>query len=321
MQNILEIDNTRRSTAVTCLRKYFYRYIKNITPATGSTSLRFGSTWHALMEGYYSSVITNGWNHDNITPAIALAKQVWEKETNKYIFYEDYKTLEAAYESFVEYLEKFQDDKTMMDVVSSERIFRIKMSLSDKEKFLYPSIADSEVFFTGKLDLETILSGMHWIMEFKTTGQPIQLQASRLQRSAQIIGYTYASKLLGNDVAGTLISMHQITSRKTKDGTYGKVTREFIRQPNVFSNADLEYWRQSYLSTCNRISHALATDHFPCEYDSCYQFGQCGFCRLCEQNKPIDEINYDGYIEEVWNVLETGASSENAPIIELEEHK
>ena len=249
---ILKIDNSKRSTAVTCMQKYFLRYIKNLTTIHGSTALRYGSTWHALKEGYYSSIRDNGWEShqdDHIQAAINLATKVWNEASSKSDFYDDYRTLENCFQSFVEYLEIFQADRFMMNIIESERIFDILMNLTQEERKLYPFLAVLELHFTGKLDLEVELSGQHWIMEEKTTGQPAQIQAKRLQRSAQVIGYTWAGKKIGNDIVGSLVSIHQLTARKVKDGGYGKVTREFIRHPNIFSNADLEAVISLYLQS------------------------------------------------------------------------
>lgn len=318
---ILHLDNSKRSSFATCPRKFFYRYIKHLTSETGSTALRFGSTWHALMEGYYSSVIKNGWNFDNIQPAIELATEVWNSETGSKQFFDDYRTLENCFTSFIAYLEHFQDDLHMMEILHSERIFDIKLNLSWEEvdTFPYLSANFTELHFTGKLDLEVSLAGQHWINEFKTTGQPIQSQASRLQRSAQILGYTYAANKLGADIAGTLISIHQLSGRKVKDGGYGKLTREFVRQPNVFSNADLASWRESFLYTANQIAFCNSISSFPCQFDSCYQFGQCTYTKLCEQNRPFNQLNLQGFVTEEWDVLKSGASSPEAGVLTLED--
>jgi hypothetical protein len=316
----LYIDNTRRSSYATCQRKFFYRFVKNLTSINGSTALRYGSTWHGLMEGYYSSIIKNGWSAENIEPAIKLATQVWTRESENKLFYDDYRTLENAFQCFIAYLEQFKDDSFMMDILQSERIFCIEMTLTDKEKSLYKYLNEFTLYFTGKLDLEVSLGGQHWIVEFKTTGQPIQLQASRLQRSAQILGYTWAAQKLGADITGTLISLHQLLARKVKDGGYGKTTREFFRQPNVFNKADLLAWRESFLFTANQIAYSQITETYPCQYDSCYQFGQCSGTKLCEQNRPFSELNTEGFMLEEWDVLKTGPSNlETVQVIKIKE--
>jgi len=315
----MQIDNTKRSTYQTCPRKFYLRHILNITSENGSTALRYGSTWHALMEGYYSSIAKYGWDtteSDHIQCAIDLATATWEKETSKKSFYDDYRTLENCFTSFIEYLTTFQDDRSTLRILKSERLFKIKMELTDSEKLLFPYLADIDLFFTGKLDLETEMSGHEWINEFKTTGQPAQTQAARLNRSAQILGYTWAAKHLGSDITGVLTVLHQLTARKNKDGLYGKPTRAFLRHPNVFSTADLACWRESFLHTCNHIAASTDKENFPCQFDSCYQFGQCQYTRLCEQNRPAAELNLTGFITEEWDVLKTGGSSDTATILE-----
>jgi len=308
LSSILKIDNSKRSSFTACPRKYFYRYIHHLTGDRGSSALRFGSTWHGLMEGYYSSIVEHGWDADHTQAAFTLGQKVWEEESEDMEFYEDYRTLENCFESFVQYLEEFQADRAMMNILASERIFDIHMELFPEEEALYPTLAKYKLHFTGKLDLEAELGGQHWIMEFKSTGQPIRMQADRLQRSAQILGYTWAAKHLGQDIVGTLVSIHQILSRKVKSGGYGKTTRNYLRQPNVFSEADLVSWRQSHIFTCNLIAEAMQSGNYPCQYDSCYQFGRCGFTQLCEQNRPLEDLNLEGFTVKKWDVLESGPS-------------
>ena len=313
---IAEIDNSKRSTYAACPRKYLYRCIKNLVPEFGSSALRWGSTWHACLEGYYSSVIKNGYDADNITPAYNLAKQVWEEESKGMEFYEDYRTLDAVFQSFIEYLEHYNHDKQFKNILASERMFRLKLTLTSEEKDIFPFLKHIQLYFTGKLDLEVELSGQKWIEEFKSTGQPIQLQAQRLNRTPQIIGYNYAAKELGIDIVGVLTSIHQILSRKKKDGTYGKFTRKFQREPNIFSDGDFIEWRNSFLYTCNQIMESIENEFFPQQFDNCFQYGKCSYACLCEQNRPFEELNTDGFIEKEWNVLETGGSVNEVQILE-----
>ena len=313
---ILEIDNSRRSTFSACPRKYFYRYIKNIVPEIGSTALRGGSTWHGLLEGYYSSVIKNGWSADNVSAALTLGKKVWDEESEGFEFYEDYRTFDAFVESFFQYLEEFQSDKMHKEIISAERIFKLQMWLTTKERDLFQELNNFDLYFTGKLDLEVELSGQRWIEEFKSTGQPISVQASRLHRATQVIGYVYAARALGLDIAGALISIHQLLSRKKVDGTYGKYTRKYLRQPHVFSSGDMSTWRENFLYNCNKMAEAHELNFFPCELDSCYQFGRCAYSSLCEQNRPYNELNLTGYVEKVWNVLTSGSSQDTVNLIE-----
>ena len=140
-------------------------------------------------------------------------------------------------------------------------------------------------------------------MEFKTTGQPIKKQAERLTRSAQVMGYTWAARHLGFDNQGSLVSIHQLVSRKKKDGDYGKMTREFLRDPHVFTEGDLQAWRYSYLFTANQIINSIKNNIWPVQLDNCHQYGNCTYLPLCKQNRPFEELDTSDYRVEFWNVL------------------
>jgi hypothetical protein len=144
-------------------------------------------------------------------------------------------------------------------------------------------------------------------MEFKTTGQSIGIQISRLERTPQLIGYNWASYKLGNEIAGNLVSLHQITSRKSKvTEQYGKVTMNFHRQPHIYTQGDLDSWRESFLYTAERIYEAEENSFYPMMYDSCYQFGPCQYTQLCNQNKPIPDLDTSNFMIRHWDVLKTG---------------
>lgn len=299
----MQLDNSKRAAFVACPRKYFYRYVKHLTSQTGSTALRYGTTWHGFLEGFYLDVLANGWGERNIEAGYKRGQEVWERESEKFEFYEDYRTFENCASSFLLYLSEFAQDRQYMKILQPERTFKVEMVLSKEENHLFPNFNLESLYFTGQIDLEVELSGQDWIIEFKSTGQPISIQAERLQRSAQILGYTWAAKQTGGNPTGVLVSLHQLLSRRVKAGGYGKLTQAFLRQPNIFCEADFTSWRQSFLYTANQIAEATARQFFPCQFDSCYQFGKCQFARLCEQNRPFEELNIDGFLEEEWDVL------------------
>ena len=164
--------------------------------------------------------------------------------------------------------------------------------------------------------MQVMMSGLHYIVEHKTTGQNISIQINRLHRSPQILGYTYAGKYLNNNITGCLVSLHQLSCRMKKDGTWGKKTVEFRRSPEIFSDEDLQQWRESFLSTCNEIVFHVGHNTWPMQFDSCYNFGRCSFCDLCERNLSLEELTFDvrrgilpeGYIQDRTNIFEISTS-------------
>ena len=300
-------DNTYRGAFQSCKRKYFFQRVLGLTSIYGSPALRFGSTWHAFMEGYYSHIQEHGWAHDGeaIKRAAEYGAAVWKYETEVHgqAFNEDdYRTLDNCAISFLEYVTEFQEDYNMLKVIETEKMFDHIMELSNSERKTFPNLANLEVHFQGRLDVQVSLSGMPWILEVKSTGQPIGTQAKRLNRSPQILGYSYAGKYaLEFPSDGCYVSIHQISSRRKKDGDWGSVTRKFQRIPNIFTDEDLEAWRESFLATCSDIAAYQKADIWPMQFDSCYQFGQCQFCNICERNVPLNVLRAeidDGLIPE-----------------------
>ncbi len=317
---MIELDNTYRSTFALCKRKYYFSRELGLTPSKGSCALRYGSTFHALWEGYYSWIKEKGWEQreEAIKRAFTFGEAVWKNESKKKVFPEDdYRTLENAFEAFIKYCTEYSFDKDTLEVVETEKSFRIKMDILPEEEERFPLLKEEEIYFTGILDMQIKMSGLPYIMEHKTTSQNIITQISRLHRSPQIIGYTYVGKAIPQLKAiGCFVNLHQISSKRKKDGTWGKLNIAFQRSPEIFSDRDLRQWRESFLSTCNDILLAQRTNNWPVQYDSCYSFGRCRYCDLCERNISLKEITEDvsqdilpeGYIKDRTNIFEVSTS-------------
>jgi hypothetical protein len=299
----LELDNSKRSTFIACPKKFYYDYIASLQKVTGNSALRYGTCFHAGMEAYYEHVRVNGWTRDGeaLKASIMHAQKIWEEETALFTsFYEDYRNLHNLILALTSYFNHFAADEGFLEVVSPEKAFKIL--ITDKKD-------DFSFYFTGKIDLKIRLNGSIWGNEFKTSGYTIKQQTERIQRSPQIIGYTYAIKETSDDLElpeGFLTTLHQITSRKKKDGEYGKLTIDFSRSPQVFSHEDVCHWRESILFTAKSLTECIEKDHFPKYYDSCYQYGRCTFMNLCEQNVSPGEEILEGYQKRIpWDVLKT----------------
>lgn len=295
----LELDNSRRSAFTKCPYRYYLPYVKGVVPVHGSTALRYGTTFHAGMEGLYSHIKENGWTRDGMAleRAVNYAKAAWDRESALYSFKDDYRTFDNFVKSLVLYLDHFSADEKFLEVVSTERSFRIRIS--------------ENLWFTGKLDMEMILNGSDWINEFKTTGQGITYVANQQNRDNQFIGYTFAMKKLHQkQPEGILITYHQLTAYKSKKtGEYGETTINFDRIPQFFGDNDLNEWVESFIYTASLIQTCYKMNIWPKQYDSCYLYGSCPYLFLCEQHRPRDqEILGDQFlIREPWNVLHTVA--------------
>lgn len=291
----MNIDNTKRKCYALCPRKYFWEHQLNLRPRFGSTALRFGQTWHSIMEAYYGVIRDKGWSakSEAITTGALAGKATWERETEGRQFYVDYRTLENCLSAFMAHINNYADDEQFLEVIEVEKTFSIDIG--------------DDLQFVGKIDGKVRLNDTIWLMEHKTTGMPIDKQLKTLLRDPQVIGYTYAGMQEG-DIEGILIPMLHVSSVKSKvTGNYGKTKIEFRRSPQIFTEGDIASWLDSFRWTARMIRESEEHNYWPMQLDSCYHFGNCTYTSLCEQNAPVSETNTDNYIVvSNWNVLTEG---------------
>lgn len=311
--NSITLDNTKRGTFVTCPRKFYWHHQRGLVPKNGSTAIRYGATFHGALEGYYKVIKEKGWDakDEAVTQGAILAKKVWDTQNKDQDFFTDYRTFEACMESFLQFLVHFQMDQSLLKVIDTEQVFELELFIDPDKDWWYSKYEYGllpPIIFTGRIDKVVNLSGMNWAVEYKTTGQPMDTQVSRLNKLAQLKGYTWAADNLPKydfQIAGALVTVHRLYSGKLKDGGYGKLSIDFRRVPQIFTPADIVNWKHSFYYTAAQIHDCLIKDEWPQQDDQCYQYGQCTYARLCDQNKiDLTEVNTDGFIYKPWDVME-----------------
>lgn len=311
---ILRLDNTKRSCAASCLRKYYWEYERHLKPRIGSTALRYGIVWHAAMDAFYSHISEHGWKRDGkaLEIAVLTARMEWAEYSKNQTFYDDYRSLPNLMQSMLTYMDHFSYDEGMLKILESEQAFEIPMYPETKEemkvagRWYTEKTSGPHFIFTGMIDLEVELNGQPWIIDHKTTGQAISRMAGQLRRSPQFIGYSYAaSKKLKIIPDGFLVIIHHLSAYKSKTtGDYGKPKIDFDRIPEIYTAYDLSQWRISIINTAARVLQCKSTGIWPMEFNNCYTFGQCSFTQLCDQQRPIQDVIYnDNFIVgEPWDI-------------------
>lgn len=305
----LRIDNSKRSTFTECPRKFYWKFIANLSSEYGSTALRYGRTWHVMLHAFYETIQKNGWESKDkaLSNALIYGKKEWDNMSAQQMYYEDFRTFENLCELLMLYTLNYEQDAENVRIIHTEKVFALELELNALEKLLYPELA--RIVFTGKIDLQLELAGLLWVQDHKTTGSSIDRVSATMKRDPQFLGYTYAArKVLDFVPTGFLVSMAMSSSRKNKDGVYGKLTTDFRRIPQLYSEGDLESWRRSFIHTCSQIQWCYDHHLWPMHHDACYNFNKdCSFTRLCEQNKEPSETHTEGFIVLPWDVeLEGG---------------
>jgi len=279
--------------------KYYWPYIRGMHPINGSTALRYGVVWHKAMEAFYGAVKEFGWNSGTIIEkAMLAAKAEWESYSAKQTFWDDYRTLENLIISLLAFIDHFAGDEGMIEIIEPETKFKILMPATDVVE---------EFYFTGKIDLELLLNGRFWLNDHKTTGAALSRQTQLLNRSPQFMGYSYAAeRVMEQKPDGALVTFHHLSAYKSKKtGLYGKPKIDFARIPQVYSQEDIDDWKDSFYDTVKQIQWCTERNHWPKRFDSCYQYGLCQYAFLCDQHrKEGEEVLEDHfYVDVPWDVL------------------
>jgi hypothetical protein len=303
----MELDNTKGSCARLCKRKYYWQHIRGLQSNFGSSAIRYGVTWHGILEGYYKYIKENGWAEKElaISAALELGKKKWDEETAKKTFLPDYRTFDAACTALLHYLSFYQKDEEFIKIIATEARFKCGVYAENEyEEAVLKSIGE-ELFFTGRLDLQVEMNLANWILDFKSTSQNLSMQASRLNRSGQLIGYSYAGKtVLDFPAEGCLVALAYVSAYKSKKtGEYGDVTTDFGRIPQIYNEKDLIEWRKSFIYTAAEIARCTREGVWPVNFDSCYQYGPCTYTKLCDQSGDPEDVITDGYHVSYWDVM------------------
>ena len=307
----LVLDNTKRSTYRQCKMKYFLQHLKGLQSDYGSTALRYGSTWHAIQEGFHQWIKKHDWptaQEDFIkalSAGLELGKKVWDSESEKKLFIDDYKNFNTAVEAFQAYLTFFADDKNFIEVLATEKKFECPIEAENEiEHQLLSKLPP--VIFTGKIDLCVRMDNMNWLWDFKTTGWILNQVILKANRSPQLIGYSYAGKrILDFEPSGCLCSFAYIgASKSKKTGDWGSTRFDFRRVPQLYTEDDITAWKLSFIDTCLDIQESERRGFWPQSFDNCYQYGACPYLKLCQQHVPFEDLNLEGFHVDFWDVLE-----------------
>jgi hypothetical protein len=270
-----------------CPRLLLFEKEMRLYPVTGSTAMRYGSGFHAGMEGYYR-------NGKDIQKALEASAAFWQKPTVQ-VFEDDYRNLESLLNSIMTYHEQYQhDNEIVFGVPEAKTITQIL--LTDEEKSYYGDIA---VDFVVVIDLLLEIDSLIWVVDFKTTSVDLAYMASRLRKMPQLMGYQFTAQDNYKNITGTMVYYHQLKASKSrKTGLYGDLKTDFMKFPQIYSNSDHADWRKYVIWNAFKLQKAKQAG-YPPNYNSCYEFNrQCPYLPLCDYPRwDLDKFKeMDGFV-------------------------
>lgn len=183
---------SRMSTLLGCPRKHFWRYEMGLKAVTDAHALRFGSAWHAAMEGRWRGI-----SLEDVIPS-AVAEYQFEEI--------DVATLTGL---LAGYYRRYD----------SENVRELHPEVEFRHRIDGSRTFDS----AGKIDgLGVLDDGRLALVEHKTTGDSVDSGSAywvRLRLNQQVMQYVVAARALGWDIAVILYDVTKkpsIRQRKTE---------------------------------------------------------------------------------------------------------
>jgi hypothetical protein len=275
-----------------CPYKVYLSNILGIESVTKSSALVHGSVWHKIMEVFYGYIKKNGWS--DVSGAIyasgKAAKDEWLDYATRYQLYEDYRNFQTEMEMLTSYISNYSvSDEGFLDIIATEEKFELLFPILS-----YNTSIIEEITYSGIIDLRCRINGMPWLIDHKTTAGNISKEASKLNRSIQFIGYSWAENILYNEAEGFLANFAGCSSRKKKDGTWGAKNIQFQRHPQLFSSSDYDIFIHHVNLRAKALHFYLERNYFPKNYKSCYNYGRCGMYSQCQScsTEPVEGYRY-----------------------------
>jgi len=253
-----EFDYTMMSSFLTCRRKYRFRHVEGLVSKYEAMAPAFGSAIHKALDTWYAG--------KGIDAAITVFKTEFKEDLEI-----DGKRTWAMGEWILKnYEDKYQDQP--FKVIRTEHEFCLE--LPNKNKLI------------GRIDKIIDWEGALWVMDHKTTSQ---LGASFFKKhtpNMQFDGYIWAAKQEGYNVQGVLVDAILVAKGLLESSSRAKLTplaRDFATrsQESIDSYLDHVSKIQGDIKLCEELD-----DWYP-NYDSCTQYGECEYRRICIESPTV----------------------------------
>jgi len=282
----LTLSNNSYGYTTKCARAGQHYIIDRRKLNRGTAALNAGTAFHSAME--IRSKITNDQQRKD------LQQQSIEQffQLNPVDEFE-WRTSDRILELVEKYDKKYKNDlvHTLKDS-SGNPITEIKFTLplGTIEVNSTVNFGGQEVFiktlfvqWIGRIDDLVELDGQTWVRDYKTSSMFGPTYFNQFVISQQTMGYTWAARELGQDVAGAIIDL-AVLRKPTPTGR----PFDFDRQRFIYSHEQTDEWQENTLEGIATFISHLKSDFFPMTgtAEGCvFKYGKCPYFDVCSLPK------------------------------------
>ena len=307
------IDSSTLSTWRACRRKFFWSTVNALYPTGKSIHLVAGGAIAAGCEAarkrvFYSPDPPTCPFSDILDSAYAAFSKEWGS----------YQAPEGAVKDYInsfsalrEYLEAFDPrSDAVQPALRPDGTPAVEFTFSIPMEVEHPS--GVPFLFVGRFDLLGTYSGLHCVVDEKTTSSIGFTWDSQWDLRGQFLGYIWACQQLGYPVSTAVIRGIAIQKKEIKFATSIKqYPQHLIDRWHTQTILDLQdivtawkLWKtegNSGWSTHEYQEH-IEAQSFPYNFaDACSSYGGCAFATLCSARDPTPF--FSNYIRHRWDPL------------------
>lgn len=303
-------DNTRLSSARTCLRKYYFRHVRHWTIDGASAALVFGASWHSAMDVVWSHAIDlltgNLTKEEVIFRALVAFENKWVEEGFK-----PFCDLDLEDEQRLAPRTPGVAGELLSNYIDTRLPFFERIEVLEVEKpFAVPLAPFGPHFYVGRIDKTFRMENRVYAGEHKTTTAykkegPFKYSfLDSFSPNAQIDGYLHALHMLyGDEAKGCLVDAVLVHKKIWNGFTFIPIERmleqldawifEVIFYITLIDNA------MKQLESVEPGDSFLAV--FPKNTESCGDYEGCMYRKVCKSwPNPHREDCPDGFIVKKW---------------------
>jgi hypothetical protein len=278
------IDNTLRSTFVSCPQKFYLEHLLHWKPRTPNVHLHAGGAYAKGLEVARKSFFEQG--EDPNTAAAKGMKALLEEYGDFQCPDDSPKSLTRMMGALEYYLDRYPlaEETAIPSQIGPDRK-GIEFSFAEPLPLLHPQTL-SPIIYCGRMDQVTEFAGAVYGEDDKTTTQLGATWPRQWDLRAQFTGYCWGCQQAGIPIQGFLI--RGISVLKTKYDTLQALTY----RPQFM----IDRWLKQVVRDIERMIQCWKEGYWDYNLDdACSAFGGCMFRKVCmsEDAQPWLEIDFE----------------------------
>ncbi len=290
------IDNTMRTSFVTCPQRFFWEYALHLKQGKNpSVHLHAGKAFASALEGARKAFYSEGLSE---MQSIAIGLDILVQQYGDFEApHNSNKSLPRMIEAYIYYFKAFPlaEDPIQPHIgADGKPMVEFSFALPISPDLTHPETGEP-LIYSGRADMIATYAGAVSIYDDKTTSQLGESWAKQWNLRSQFTGYIWAAHAFG--IPATQVIVRGIAILKASVNHAQAFT---VRTPHMVAD-----WHAQIIRDISRAKAAWEAGQWDRNLaDACSAFGGCPFQQACISPDPAPWLTPSaGFIRRQWNPL------------------